>query len=156
MVAKNSCSGPFLRISCFFRIICIYHHCVLYFAQPIVKANGTRVSISQPTTEFFSFIFLYTTKIKSTLYRLLLKIFSFSTCHYANQIKPLIQRTPTGRLSPVACFKTLEYFYTFPEIKGQLVKCEQLGTTRLFTSSIYCPSVKISVLQWKFNWLAIY
>ena len=38
----------------------------------------------------------YTTKIKSTLYRLLLKIFSFSTCNYADQIMPLIQRTPTG------------------------------------------------------------
>ena len=34
-------------------------------------------------------------------------IFSFSTCNYADQIKPLIQRTPTGRLSTVACFKTL-------------------------------------------------
>ena len=42
------------------------------------------------------------------LYRLLLKIFSFSTCNYADQIKPLVQRTPTGRLSTVACFKTLE------------------------------------------------
>ena len=45
-------------------------------------------------------------QIKSTLYRLLLKIFSSSTCNYADQIKPLIQRTPTGRLSTVACFKT--------------------------------------------------
>ena len=50
---------------------------------------------------------VYTTKIKSTLCRLLLKIFSFSTGNYADQIKPLIQRTPTGRLSTVACFKTL-------------------------------------------------
>ena len=32
--------------------------------------------------------------------------FSFSTFNYADQIKPLIQRTPTGRLSTVACFKT--------------------------------------------------
>ena len=50
---------------------------------------------------------VYTTKIKSTLCRLLLKIFSFSTGNYADQIKPLIQRTPTGRLSTVACFKAL-------------------------------------------------
>ena len=49
------------------------------------------------------------TKIKSTLYRLLLKIFSFSFCNYADQIKPLIQSTATGRLSTVACFKTLEF-----------------------------------------------
>ena len=34
-------------------------------------------------------------------------IFSFSTGNYADQIKPLIQRTPTGGLSTVACFKTL-------------------------------------------------
>ena len=39
-----------------------------------------------------------------------LKIFSFSTCNYADQIKPLIQRTPTGRLCTVACFKILELF----------------------------------------------
>ena len=58
---------------------------------------------------------LYTTEVKSTLYRLLLKIFSFSTCFYANQIKPLIQRTPTERLSTVDCFKTLKFNAIFWE-----------------------------------------
>ena len=39
----------------------------------------------------------------------LLKIFSFSTCNYADQTTVLMQRTPTGRLSMDACFKALEF-----------------------------------------------
>ena len=37
------------------------------------------------------------------------KYFSFSTCNYADQIKPLIQRAATRRLSSVACFKTVKF-----------------------------------------------
>ena len=43
----------------------------------------------------------------------MLKIFSFSTCNYADQIKQVIQRTPTGRLTIFRERETQLIFYIF-------------------------------------------
>ena len=83
-----------------------------------------------------------TTKIKSTLYRLLLKIFSFSTCNYADQIKPLIQRTPTH-----GCFlQNSDVFETRTATGSELFPFQTcLHTTTFILLSIFSPSETISL-----------
>ena len=116
-----------------------------------------------------------TTKIKSTLYRLLLKIFSFSTCNYfypntrtlqiqgsacidvRNHLEEVFSHlkskdkkesefTPTGRLSTVACFKTLTFLRRGwqPEVSfTPFQTC--LHTTTFILLSIFSPSEMISL-----------
>ena len=99
---KSGCMN-FWRTSKKQRRKSIYGHLLF----PVATGKGS--TYETHVTGIYVFV-TYITKIKSTLYRLLLKIFSFSTWNNADQIKPLIQRTPTGKLSTVACFKTLNTY----------------------------------------------